>query len=136
MTKHEYTKIPLFSILINRMHIPVKRDSATKAARAFLRAYHQAKNIDSHIILFPEGTRHDDGKVHDFHPGFALLAKKLNRPVIPIKTTGLHKIFPKGKFLIKYHEAQPIRIVIGKPIYINENESVQDFANRVHNWFV
>ena len=139
MTKHEYTKIPLFSILLKRMHIPVKRNDNIAAARAFLRAYHRAKNLNSHIVLFPEGTRHPDGKIHDFHPGFALLAKKLNRPVIPIAMTNLHKILPKNSLLINYHAKTPT-ISIGKPMYIETsespsmNESFQEFATRVQTW--
>ena len=110
--------------------MPVDRENNMLAARAFLRAFHQAKNINSHIILFPEGKRHNDGKIHDFHPGFALLAKKLNRPVIPIRLTDLHKIIPKGKILINYHSAKPT-MVIGKPLYIRDDESIYDFAERI-----
>lgn len=134
LTKSEYTKIPFFSILLNRMHVPVQRENKTAAARAFLRVFHMAKNINSHIILFPEGRRHDDGQIHEFHPGFALLAKKLKRPVIPIVITGLHKIMPKGTILIDYHASKPT-LTIKKPLYIQENESIEDFCKRVHENF-
>jgi 1-acyl-sn-glycerol-3-phosphate acyltransferase len=135
LTKKEYTKIPLFSILLKRMHVPVDREDSSGAARAFLRAYNQAKNIASHIILFPEGKRYDDGKIHDFYPGFAILAKKLNRPVIPIKMTGLHKIFPKKNFIINYHAATPT-LTIGKPLWTDKTESIEDFSERVKKEFL
>lgn len=135
LTKKEYLKIPLFSVLLKRMHIPVEREDTTGAGRALLKAYNQAKNISSHIILFPEGTRYEDGMIHDFHPGFALLAKKLNRPVIPMKITGLHKIFPKKNVLIDYHAAKPT-LTIGKPLWIGKDESIEDFSKRVKKEFL
>jgi len=134
LSKYEYTKIPLFSILLKRMHVPVERENSRAAALALLKVYKQAKSINSHIILFPEGKRYRDGKVHEFNPGFALLAKKLNRPVIPIFISGLHKIFPKTQFLIDYHAARP-KLTIGKPFAIKDNESVEEFAKRVRAWF-
>jgi len=135
LTKHEYNKIPLFSILLKRMHVPVERENSRAAAMALLKAYKRAKNISSHIILFPEGKRHDDGKIHEFNPGFALLAKKLNRPVIPIFISGLHKIFPKHQPLIDYHATRP-KLTIGKPFVIKEGERVEEFSERVHAWFL
>lgn len=134
LTKEEYTKIPFFSVLLKRMHVPVKRENEMKAARAMVKAINRAKEISSHILLFPEGTRSRDGNMQKFHSGFAVLAKKLNRPVIPIKTTGLHAIFPKGTIFIDYHASQPTA-TIGKPIYMKPDESTQEFSNRVESWF-
>jgi 1-acyl-sn-glycerol-3-phosphate acyltransferase len=116
------------------MHIPVEREKELEAGRALFRAYHLAKKVNSHLLIFPEGRRHGDGKTHNFHPGFALLAKQLKRPIIPIKTTGLHAIFPKGKFLIDYYASKPTAI-IGEPMYIKDNESVRDFAKRIRSWY-
>lgn len=139
ISKAEYLSIPLFSILLKRMHITVKRQSGSairsNGARALIKAYKQAKGISSHILMFPEGKRYHDGKIHEFNPGFALLAKKLQRPVIPIYITGLHKIFPKGKFLINYKASTPT-LTIGKPLMIKKDESAEQFSKRVKNWFV
>ncbi|MBU1007822.1 1-acyl-sn-glycerol-3-phosphate acyltransferase [Candidatus Dependentiae bacterium] len=132
--KDAYAKVPLFSILIKRMHIPVKRDSTVAAGKALLKSYKLAKSLTSHVIMFPEGTRHHDGKVHEFNSGFALLAKKLNRPVIPIAISGFNKIMPKKSIFIDYHATQPT-MTIGKPLTIGKSESVEDFAQRTHNWF-
>jgi 1-acyl-sn-glycerol-3-phosphate acyltransferase len=138
LSKAEYLSIPLFSILIKRMHIPVKRENSLQAARALIKAYKQAKEAGSHILMFPEGKRYQDGKVHEFNSGFALLAKKLQRPVIPISITGLHKIFPKGTFLINYEEviyaARPT-LIVGKPFMIKKDESVEHFSKRIRDWF-
>ena len=135
LSKSEYLSIPLFSILLKRMHIPVKRESGSSGARALIKACNQAKNISSHILMFPEGKRYQDGKVHEFNLGFALLAKKLQRPVIPIYITGLHKIFPKGKFLINYRASWPT-LTIGKPLIMKKDESVDQLSKQIRDWFV
>ena len=134
LTKSVYTKIPLFSILLHRMHVLVKNENNIAAAQALLQAHRLAKNVSSHIFIFPEGARFDDGKIHEFNPGFALLAKKLNRPVIPILIQGFHKILPKNKIRIDYRAAKA-ELTIGKPIFIQKNETRDDFSNRVHSWF-
>lgn len=134
LTKIMYTKIPLFSVLLKRMHIPVERYEATEAAGAFLKAYRQAKKYKSHLILFPEGKRFDDGRIHDLHAGFAFLAKKLNRQVVPIALSGFHKIMPKGKLLLDYKNTKPT-VTIGEPISIEPNESIEAFTFRIKAWF-
>jgi len=133
LTKAAYNKIPLFSILLKRLHVPVERYETAGAAYAFFRAYKLAKKYKSHLFLFPEGKRYNDGKVHPFHQGFALLAKKLHRPVIPIAASGFYKIFPKGKRIIDYHATKP-QVWIGPPLTINEDETLESFSSRVTSW--
>lgn len=49
------------------------------------------------VLMFPEGTRSADGKVHRFRQGPFLIAQKLNVPVVPIAITGTREIIPKGR---------------------------------------
>jgi 1-acyl-sn-glycerol-3-phosphate acyltransferase len=135
MSKHEYSKIPLFGILMKRMHVPVNRENPRAAVKALIKTYEQAKFSGAHVLMFPEGTRYSDGKVHDFLPGFAVLAKKLNRPVIPVAIHESHKIFPKNSFLIDPRAAD-IKIEVGQPLNLQENESEKEFVERVRGWFV
>lgn len=135
LTKKSYLKIPLFSILLRRMHIPVERDDPRSSAQAIIKVCRLAKNLKSHILIFPEGKRYYDGKIHEFNEGVGLLAKKLNRPVVPIFISGLNKIFPKNSFLIHYYDAQP-KVTIGKSMIIGENETVEQFTQRVRQWFI
>ena len=43
-----------------------------------------AKEENRHIVIFPEGTRSKDGKLHEFKPGAFKIAKKSFLPIIPI----------------------------------------------------
>ena len=86
-------------------------------------------------MIFPEGTRHVDGRVHAFHQGFAFLAKKLNRPVIPIAISGMDKMYPRGSKIID-SSCKKVIITIGEPIKMPVGETIEDFVHTVHRWFV
>ena len=134
ISKDSFGKIPFFGTIIKRMHVLVKRESPKQAAQALVKTYQQAKLGPKHIIIFPEGTRHDDGKIHALMPGFAILAKKLNWPVIPITIKGVHKIFPKKSLLIDSN-ASNVKLVVGKPIFFAQKETSSDFIKKAEDWF-
>lgn len=58
----------------------------------------QGKNV----IIFPEGSRSNDGQLGEFKQLFAILSKELNIPVIPVAITGGYEAMPKGKKLPKF----------------------------------
>jgi 1-acyl-sn-glycerol-3-phosphate acyltransferase len=65
------------------------------------------------IVVYPEGTRTQDGSMGRFHQGAFYLAEQLDVDVLPIVSYGAGKVLPKGgKFLRKW----PIRIEIDKRI--------------------
>ena len=52
------------------------------------------------VLLFPEGTRSDNGTVKAFKDGAFRLAIKTQCPVIPIALTGTGRTLPKNGFLL------------------------------------
>lgn len=48
------------------------------------------------IILFPEGTRSRDGKIHDFKRGVSLFAEKTQTPILFLYLEGNSELWPKG----------------------------------------
>ena len=134
LCKDSYAKIPIFGTIAKRMHVPVKRENPKQAIRALFKVCEIAKLGPKHIILFPEGTRHSDGKIHTFLPGFAILAKKLNYPVIPIAIKGVNKIFPKKSLLVD-SKAKTAKLIVGKPFFYNNQKTQKEFIEKVENWF-
>lgn len=51
---------------------------------------------DIWLILFPEGTRSKDGKIHDFKRGVSLFAEKTQTPILFLYLDGNGKLWPKG----------------------------------------
>jgi 1-acyl-sn-glycerol-3-phosphate acyltransferase len=53
------------------------------------------------ILIFPEGTRSSDHKIHRFHKGAFLLAEKLNLDILPIIVHGAGDCMSKGENHLK-----------------------------------
>lgn len=128
-----YVDTPLLGFFIRRMFIPVDRAHAGKAARSLLQVYRFIKDHERHLIIFPEGGRFIDGEIHPFFEGFAVLAKKTGRPVIPVLMPNNRRIYPPGSLYI-YPGA--IKIIIGEPFSYHEGETDEHFTARVRDWFV
>lgn len=129
----ELAKGPLLRFIVPRVSVLVDMTSPVRGLRTLLQAIDVVKRHTWDLIIFPEGARHTDGKVHDFFGGFALIAKKVSRPVVPIKIIGVEKVYPPHTFWIFYH---PITVIIGKPMLLEPNETEQEFKDRVYNWFI
>jgi 1-acyl-sn-glycerol-3-phosphate acyltransferase len=53
------------------------------------------------IVVFPEGTRSEDGKLKRFHKGAFYLAEQLKLPIRPVVIHGLSSVVPKGKIYVQ-----------------------------------
>jgi 1-acyl-sn-glycerol-3-phosphate acyltransferase len=46
------------------------------------------------VVVYPEGTRTDDGRMQPFRPGIQLLIKRTEAPVVPIGIAGAFEAWP------------------------------------------
>jgi len=65
------------------------------------------------LVLYPEGTRTRDGRIAEIKPGFGLLARKANVPIIPSVIDGAYECWPKQK---KLFSSGQIYVTYGQPI--------------------
>ena len=72
------------------------------------------------IIIFPEGTRSNDGSIGKFKKTFAILSRELNVPVVPVSIKGAFDAMPKGKIFPR--PFKKINVKFLKPVY-PENRS-------------
>ncbi len=105
MAKIELFKNKIFGCILRGLDmIPVKRDgtdiNSVKLALTFLRR-------DEKLGIFPEGTRLSEDFSAAAKSGAIKIAEKSGKPIIPVH-------IPRKKKMIK-----KIKIVIGKPYYIN-----------------
>ncbi len=128
-----YAKIPVVGFIFRRMNVVIDPSGLRKLVGSLEKTVDIVKDKKSNIMIFPEGGRFNDGQVHNFFYGFAILAKDTKRPVVPVMLYNLGNIYPPGTFLIRNY---PIEIVIGKPFIFKSEESDQDFVQRVHAWFL
>lgn len=128
-----YLRYPVLGWFIRRMCIALDREHPTKAAQALVKGIRLVEGKERHIIIFPEGGRFNDGTIHHFLPGFAVIARTLGRPVIPVLLKGTGKVYPPYSFLI---HTFPLEVIIGKPVVYEPEETDQMFVDRVYDWFV
>ena len=69
------------------------------------------------LVVFPEGTRSDNGELLPFKPGFDLLARRSKSRMLPVALDGCYQAFPRDKMLPRLGE---IQVVFGQPIEFNE----------------
>jgi len=91
--------------------IPVERDSGDIGA---IKRVLQALREDRAVVLFPEGTRSENGELQKAKPGVGLMACKTGVPVVPCRVYGSFTAFGKGAKVPRF--GSPVTIVYGKPI--------------------
>lgn len=88
---------PIFGRLIASLNAyPVKRGAADIGAikESLRRLKH-----GSVIVLFPEGTRTEDGRINPMLPGVGAIALKARVPIVPTLIDGVYQTWPKGRLL-------------------------------------
>ncbi len=53
------------------------------------------------LIIFPEGTRSKDGKIHEFKRGISIFSEKTNTPILFLYIDGNRRLWPKGALFAK-----------------------------------
>ncbi len=94
-------------------YIAVDRSNVFKARRSMDRALKalQAKAIS--LILYPEGTRTDDGRLLPFKRGVFHIALRSRLPLVPVAVRGSFEAMPPGAMSLT---PTPIQVTIGQPI--------------------
>ncbi|NHZ85047.1 MAG: 1-acylglycerol-3-phosphate O-acyltransferase [Planctomycetia bacterium] len=114
ISKIEYKWIPIFGWAMQAAkHIFIDRHNHAKALESLKKAALSLKKNPRSILLFPEGTRSIDGKIHRFKKGGLLLAIETQFPVVPMALCGTGTVAIKGA---KKLNSTPIELHIGQPI--------------------
>jgi len=103
-------------------HVFVDSHGTTGMMHTFRQALNTLKRGIS-IIVFPEGTRTNDGHLHTFKKGAYTLAAMLKVPVVPLTLDGPYYVLPKGSLIIHPHK---MKITIHKPLNAVTKEEGND----------
>jgi 1-acyl-sn-glycerol-3-phosphate acyltransferase len=121
------------AFLIRRTTVLVDVSTPRQGMLSLLRISNLVKDKECHVMIFPEGGRFATGVVNHFHGGFVLLAKRLNRPIIPVYIKGVYTAYPPNSWWARWGK---IEVIVGKPFVLHADETDEDFKHRVHQWFV
>ncbi len=90
--------------------VPVDRDGGGAAG---LRAILERLLAGGGIILFPEGTRTQDGKLQPARSGIGLVVIKSTAPVVPVRTFGTYEAYGRH---IKFPRPRQVAVKYGRPL--------------------
>jgi 1-acyl-sn-glycerol-3-phosphate acyltransferase len=108
-------------------YIPVEREQPGGNLRSFKEALKRLQEGKA-LLVFPEGTRSQDGTLKPFKKGGFLLALKASSPVVPISIKGTYEIMP-GRSLIPRRSSR-VKLIIKPPLY-PEDSDLEEFLLRV-----
>jgi 1-acyl-sn-glycerol-3-phosphate acyltransferase len=101
LAKKELFRIPLLAQAMRRIGIIETDRQASSAAHARINeGVADAKRRGHSIIVFPEGTRSDDGELADFKKGAFRIAIANDLPVVPVTIHGTWEAWPPGSKLV------------------------------------
>lgn len=104
IAKEELFRNKFFGALIRSLGaFPVSRGKGdTKVIETAVNAL----NNNRSLVIFPEGTRSKDGKIHKGHSGAGLISARSGKPIVPVGIVFGDKLKFRTKVTVKY----------GKPI--------------------
>ena len=111
LAKAELFRIPGFGGLIRRLGAqPLRREGADPSA---LRTAQRVLADGKALLVFPEGTRGDEGDLREPKAGAALLAVQSGATVVPAYVRGSGRAWPRGRRL-----PRPVKVVVtfGAPL--------------------
>ena len=111
LAKAELFEIPLFGALIHGLKArPTRREGADPGA---LRTARRVLEERGALLVFPEGTRGDEGDIRPAKPGAGLLAVSSGATVVPVYVRGSGRAWPRGRRLPR---PAKVTVTFGKPL--------------------
>lgn len=122
MVKKELIETPIIGTILTKSGaFPVDRAKGDIGA---IKTAIEVLKQNKVLSIFPEGTRHRDGKFRDIKKGAAMIAIKANVPIVPMRIVGNWRIFSK------------MTLRIGEPIYpdgMNKDELTNKLKNAIED---
>ena len=135
MGKYELLNIPLFKYFFVYLDIPVNRKSITGSHKAFSDA---GKKLDEglSVIIYPEGTIGDRGKLRPFKNGAFKLAIEKQVPIVPAVNLNNWWFLENGGFFKANGRPGIPRIVVGDPIITKgmTDKNIDELKQKVHTF--
>ena len=118
VAKTEIGKFPYYPEWMKAMHcVFIDRNNPRQSVKAINEAADNLKNGYS-MVIYPEGTRSKGHNMGEFKKGSLKLALKAGVPIVPVTLDGSYKIYEGNNG--KNFKAEEIKIIIDKPIYVDE----------------
>jgi 1-acyl-sn-glycerol-3-phosphate acyltransferase len=117
-------------------HVPVDRRSGARAAAEVIGKFEEVIRGGKPLLVFPEGTRSEDGIVRPFKNGGFYASVRTGTPVVPVALEGTYTLMKKGALDLGDGTMRHVRVKIGAPLFPRkegrESARVVDLRERTH----
>lgn len=129
--KKSLTQIPIFGwAMYLAGYIPIDRVDAREAMKTLKKSAKKLVNGIS-LVIFPEGTRSEDGTLGEFKRGTFILAEGSDAKIVIGTIINSYKILSKGKLHIN---GGNVKVVFHKPLeYKKDKGFLQEIKDVVQN---
>ena len=134
VSKAENFRVPFigWNMRLNR-YIALRRGDRASVLR-MLAQCEAALRDGTPVMMFPEGTRSQDGRLRSFKPGAFELALRTGVPVVPIVVRGTGDALPKRGFVLRGRH--DISVTVLDPLAPQPGETAEELSARVRALFV
>lgn len=98
-------------------HIRIDRENLRESMKALEEAAERVKSGLS-ILIFPEGTRSETGRLLPFKRGAFHILRLVSCPVLPVGIYGTNSIMPRGTYIPR--RKGEVYVSIGEPLNLSE----------------
>ena len=132
--KTELFKVPFvgWNMTLNR-YIRVDRGSKSSHLQLMRRCEETIQKGNS-IMIFPEGTRSKDGKIHHFKEGAFFMAKTSKVPVVPIVLKGTFGALPTKGFMMNMRNSIKVKVLPPIPYEQFKDIDTKEFAKQMQQF--
>jgi 1-acyl-sn-glycerol-3-phosphate acyltransferase len=135
--KRELMKIPFLGWHLRLAgHVPVDRQAGTRSAAQVIARFEGVLKAGKPLLVFPEGTRSEDGIVRSFKNGGFYAAVRADVPVVPVALEGTHRLMKKGALDTGDGTMRKVLVRVGAPIFPKregrEGARVNDLRQQTH----
>lgn len=110
-------------------HVPVDRQAGSRAAAEVVHRFEEVLHQGKPLLVFPEGTRSEDGIVRSFKNGGFYASLRTMTPIVPVALDGTYKLMKKGN--IDTGQGR-IPVKVGKPILPTKGMKVAELRDLTH----
>lgn len=125
--KKDHVRGPIMRLLARNHNVVIMDLSTLKDS---IRELGQILSDGNNLVIFPEGTRTRNGKVGEFKKTFAILAKELHVPIVPVRIEGAYDAWPRNRKLPRFRNVSVKYLPAVLPA---EEESYEALAARVRS---
>ncbi len=133
MTTVRFKNVPFISTIGHLMGIRyLDKNNLGKISNTY-DEFEKMLREDRNIVFFSEGTRGSGKGLGRFKKGAFRLAKKMDKPIIPVIIDGSANILSKGNFCFSITKKETIKVKMLEAIYPDKFANESDMLKYTHN---